>query len=59
MKREDLTALLLTYEMVVPRIKVFGMYVTVNLIASAVIPLVGAFIPKLVGWILVANNEFD
>ena len=57
MKRVDLTALLLTFEMIVPRIKVFGMYVTINLVASAVIPLVGALIPKLIRWIMLMSDE--
>lgn len=52
MKRTDFTALLLSYELIIPRVKVFGMKITFNLVASLLIPMIGSLLPRLVQWLV-------
>eukprot|EP00944_MAST-04C_sp_MAST-4C-sp1_P011573 g11573.t1 len=52
MNRTDFTALLLSYELIVPQPKLFGMKVTFGLVASLVVPMIGALVPRLVQWLM-------
>jgi hypothetical protein len=47
MEPSDHACLLLAYEYLVPRGEIFGVKVTATKVFSAIIPLVSAFIPKL------------
>ena len=47
MNRTDFTALLLSYELIVPQPKLFGMKVTFGLVASLVVPMIGALIAAI------------
>ena len=54
MNRTDFTALLISYELIVPRPKLFGMKVTFGLVASLLVPMIGALVPRLVQWLVEA-----